>query len=267
LKKCLVRYFGTASKFSKEINEKRKLILTSSSIQNADIFKKKIQEEPESSVEVYKNYLNEIKPNFFNEVDLVISPLFMNIDFHFKEVKLNIKTFEGEGKILVERKLKALAQLVDSRSPPTIVCVSETNIPSLKEHFKRRRISYCSVDETERVGSRLFSIMEYNKYDSNILLITPIFLKSLNLVRISQIILFDFTPDVRDLLRIVSKFPKSDYETMPNNTNNTFSSNHQSQTSSQYVRMSLMKNNMHLFVDTVEEEKNSDFLVHLSNLN
>jgi hypothetical protein len=211
--------------------------------------------------------MNDIKPNFFNQVDLIISPLFMNFDFHLKDVKLNIKTFEGDGKILIEKKFRALTQLVDSKSPPTIICVNDSNISFLKENLKKKRINFSSVDESERVGSRLFSIMEYYKKETNILLITPIFLKSLNLVRLNQIILFDFTPDLRDLLRIVSKFPKSDGEhnNNYNNLNNGSSSNHQ--TSSQYLKMSLMKNNMHIFVDTSEVEKYSEILEHLSNIN
>lgn len=48
--------------------------------------------------------------------------------------------------------------------------------------------------------------MLYNKYEYDILLITPVFLKSLNIVKVNQLILFNFPNEYRDFLRILSKF-------------------------------------------------------------
>jgi hypothetical protein len=54
--------------------------------------------------------------------------------------------------------------------------------------------------------------MLYNKNEYNILLITPIFLKSLNIVKQSNLILFDYPSEYRDFLRILSKFEKKGEE-------------------------------------------------------
>jgi hypothetical protein len=56
--------------------------------------------------------------------------------------------------------------------------------------------------------------MLFNKDEHEILIISPIFLKSLNLLKIKQLIVFDYPIDNKNLIRVLSKFPKD-----KNNTN------------------------------------------------
>jgi hypothetical protein len=91
----------------------------------------------------------------------------------------------------------------------------------------------------DRIGLRLFSIMLYNKYESPLLLITPVFLKSLNIVRLNQLVIFDFTQDYRDLIRTLAKFSKKSGEEES-------------------------KNYCHIFIDSKEKEKYSNVLDKLN---
>ena len=59
-----------------------------------------------------------------------------------------------------------------------------------------------------KISNRLFCYLLYDRGDRNILLTNKVFLKSLNIRNVDQIILFDFIPDHVDMLRLLSKFKK-----------------------------------------------------------
>jgi hypothetical protein len=59
-----------------------------------------------------------------------------------------------------------------------------------------------------KISNRLFCYLLYDRLDRNILLTNKTFLKSLNIKKVDQIILFDFIPEEVDLLRLFSKFKK-----------------------------------------------------------
>lgn len=55
--------------------------------------------------------------------------------------------------------------------------------------------------------------MLFNKLARDILVVTPVFLKSLNLVKMAQLVVFDMVEDTRDFLRVLSKFAKKGEQT------------------------------------------------------
>lgn len=243
LKKCLNRFFSLETKFGLESIEKRKLVLSSSSIQMDNIiYKTNYLEKITKSLENYKNYLININKNLLSNLDVVVSPYFMNLEYHIKGIKVILKTFESQGKILLDKKLKHMQSLIDATSENIVICCNDSNIAFLKDFLKRRRLQFTSVDESDRVGQRLFSIMLYNKYEYNILIITPIFLKSLNIVKINQMILFDYISDQKDFIRILAKFPKVEEDENVNTPN------------------------LHIFLDNQDTEKNTNFIDYLNKL-
>jgi superfamily II DNA/RNA helicase len=141
----------------------------------------------------------------------------MNLDYHLKNITFKLKYIDGaDDKIIFEKKLKHLQSIIDSTHGKTIICCNDTHIKNLKEYFKRKSYKFLSMDEGDRVGMRLFEMMRYNKEDSTVLLITPIFLKSLNIIKLSQMIIFDYISDQKDMMRTLAKFPKSDEESNKN---------------------------------------------------
>jgi superfamily II DNA/RNA helicase len=168
-------------------------------------------EKLHQSTEFYKNYLLPVNKDLTNNLDLVISPFFMLLEHHIKDVNFLMKQFlEGESKQVLDKKSKYVLNVIESNCGQKIICCSESNIEHLKDFLKRRRIKFISLDEKDRVGHRLFTLMQYKRNECDILLITPIFLKSLNIHKFNHLILFDYLADQRDLIRILVKFPKVD---------------------------------------------------------
>lgn len=171
-------------------------------------------EKLHKSTEFYNNYLHSVYKELTNNLDLVISPYFMLLEHHIKDVHLIMKHFEGENKPVLDKKSKYVQNLIESYGGQKVICCSETNIEHLKDYLKKRRIKFISIDEKDRVGHRLFALMQFKKIENEfqILVITPLFLKSLNINKFNQLILFDFLEDQRELIRILAKFPKESSE-------------------------------------------------------
>ena len=192
-------------------------MISSSTLQtNVPVFKINYDEEIGKAEDFYKSYINEIDSDLSNQLEIVKSPNFMNFEFYTKGIKFKLKSFD-EDKTNFEKKLKHLFSLINtSNSKSMIICCNEQNITQIKESLKKKKLNFVSVDESklickkknleDRIGQRLLSVMLYNKYEFNILLITPVFLKSVNVVKLSHLILFDYPHDYRDLLRLLSKF-------------------------------------------------------------
>ncbi len=70
-------------------------------------------------------------------------------------------------------------------------------------------IKYTLIDD--RVGPRLFNLMLYLKYGYDVLILTPVFLQSLN-IDLDQLILFDFPDGNNDMIRALGKLPKGEEE-------------------------------------------------------
>ena len=173
----------------------------------------------------------------------------MNLEHHIRGIKVIFKHFDGEAKSTADKKLKCLSNIVDNNNGHLVICCSDSSMPLLKEYFKKRRLHFASVDEGDRVGQRLFSIMLYNKYDSNILVITPVFLKSLNIVKMNQMVLFDFIADQKDLIRILAKFPKTEDSSASSVSNIFHTSGNKS---------------LHIFYDNSDAEKQANTIEYLS---
>jgi hypothetical protein len=122
------------------------------------IFKDNFNKILQKSIEFYKNYLNLISTDAFDNIDVVICPNFMNFDYHLKDLKVNIKIFNPDNKSIFEKKLKHVINLIDNDAGKTVICCSESNIASLKESFKKRKIKFVSVDESKYL-SKLYSIL------------------------------------------------------------------------------------------------------------
>ena len=168
-------------------------------------------EKIDSGVNLYKEYFNQLSKDFTNKLDIIISPNFMNLEHLTKDIKFNHKKFEGEADSIFEKKMKYLKQTFDLSRDQLIICSNDQSIRKIKDNFtKKSKLEFSSVCEEDRVGQRLFSMMYYNKYDSNILLITPLFLKSVNLVKVKQIVLFDMVKNQSDFIRILSKFTEKE---------------------------------------------------------
>jgi hypothetical protein len=206
VKEILLRYFGPDSKFGEESYHRRKLILTSSTVSVENLL---IKNEINKSLEIYKNNLAKVTPDFYNKFDVIVSQNFMDLDYHLKGIEIDLKLFETDDKNYLDKKLRYTQNLIEHEKGAKIICCNESNIQHLKEYLRKRKLRFTSVDDGDRVGVRLFNVMLYNKYDYDVLLITPIFLKSLNLVKLQHLILFDIPTDNKTLIRLLAKFTKS----------------------------------------------------------
>jgi len=153
IRKHLAKFFSKESKFYSDITKHRKLVLSSSTIQsNIQSLKNNYEDEIKKSLEEYKSYLGEINNEFINKLDVVTSQNFMNLDFYTKGVKMNIKQFEGDTKSNFEKKLKYLTSLVNSSNfnSQFIICCNDQNISLIKENFKKKKLNFVSVDESNQ---------------------------------------------------------------------------------------------------------------------
>jgi len=150
VKNFLLRFLGSNTKFSGEYSLKRKLILTSSTLPTSCLIpKNSFIENLDKSIENYKNYFTNINQEIYNKIEVIISPYFMNLDYHLKDIKINVKIFEGEFKILFDKKFKYIQHLIENETLKTVICCSESNISTLKDYFKRKKIKFTSVDESK----------------------------------------------------------------------------------------------------------------------
>jgi hypothetical protein len=86
-----------------------------------------------------------------------------------------------------------------------------------------------------KISNRLFCYLLYDRMDRNILLTNKIFLKSLNIKNVDQIILFDFISDHADLNRVLSRFKKDNNQKL-----------------------------LHIFFDKINNEKDENTLENLN---
>jgi hypothetical protein len=146
-----VKFFSKESKFYSDITKHRKLVLSSSTLQtNIQILKNNYEDEIKKSLEGYKSYLGEINNEFINKLDVVSSQNFMNLDFYTKGVNIKMKSFESDTKSNFDKKLKYLTSLINSAhlNSHAIICCNDHNISLIKEHFKKKKLKFVSVDES-----------------------------------------------------------------------------------------------------------------------
>jgi hypothetical protein len=194
-------------------------------------------EKLHKSTEFYNNYLLSVYKELKNNLDVVISTFFMLLDHHIKDVKFYMNNFDGENKQVLDKKSKYVQKIIETNGGQKVICCSDTNIEHMKDYLKKRRIKFISIDEKDRVGHRLFALMQFKNTENEfqILVITPLFLKSLNINKFNQLILFDFLEDQRELIRILAKFPKEGSE----------------------------HKNLHILYDEKDEENNNDIIEYL----
>jgi hypothetical protein len=154
IQKHLNKYFSKISKFNQEISKHRKLVLTSSTLHLPTLSDQLKQSDPNeistTAINTYKKYFIDINPEIIEKFETVVTPNFMNFDYHLKGLKFNIKSFE-EGKNVFEKKIKQLNTLLNyATGGQTIVCCNDQSIPLLKEQFKKRNIHFISVDESNK---------------------------------------------------------------------------------------------------------------------
>lgn len=154
------RFFSEKeSDFFVDVNKRRKLILTSQTV-NVNLDKSKDESiienkhKIETSVKNIINYLNDINTNLVKNNDMIISDNFMDFHFHAEDVHIVLKHFDDNK---FDKKFKYLLNIISASHPPntsgsnsdskTIICCSKESINILEEQLKRRKFKFSLIAE------------------------------------------------------------------------------------------------------------------------
>ncbi len=137
---------------------KRKLVLSSSSIFVDKLSPKEdFMKSFNKSCDDLKKFLIKIDRKF-NRTDIVSTQHFMDIQYHLKDIKIVVRSFENEVKTridykqelksLLDKKFKYTLQVIaDHVAGKIVICCKQQNMRYLKDHFKKKRVKFSSFDE------------------------------------------------------------------------------------------------------------------------
>jgi hypothetical protein len=130
----------------------RKLVLSSSTINTAkQFYEVNYKESLLDNLSIYKKYLNDSGMETKNKLEVLSTENFMNISYYLKNVKIHFKYHEDDDKIL-EHKFKSLMTMLTllhtlKHSNNIVLCSQESSI-YLKDHLKKKKIDFISIDES-----------------------------------------------------------------------------------------------------------------------
>lgn len=164
------------------------------------------------SLDVYKNALDEVNKDMFSSMEAVISPNFMNLSYHTQGIDYIIKIFEGNAQNVLDKKFKYLQEIIKKSEEKVVICCSDSNKNFLKENLRKNKMKFLPLDDVDKLTVRVSSFILYKNpdYDNKFILLQPVLLKNLEFSNLKSLILFDTLLDYRSLIRITSRFSKTE---------------------------------------------------------